>query len=136
MPLLARAPCLASRSARSHILFQSRGVHDEYKIRISSWDLRFHGGAMIKVECSTSHSTTTRRFRLLPQQRIFYPVRCLLFQLSVIPRVLLHVHATVEPNPTPRSKNYTSVFLLGYTQIDTFPLLTRLGPPGGLLWRG
>ncbi|KAF9651115.1 hypothetical protein BDM02DRAFT_3091869 [Thelephora ganbajun] len=31
MSLLARAPCLAARSARSNVLVQSRGMHGEYK---------------------------------------------------------------------------------------------------------
>ena len=35
MSLLARAPRLAARSARSNVLVQSRGMHGEYKVCLS-----------------------------------------------------------------------------------------------------
>ena len=35
MSLLVRAPRLAARSARSKVLVQSRGMHGEYKVRLS-----------------------------------------------------------------------------------------------------
>jgi len=35
MSLLARAPRLAARSTRSNVLVQSRGMHGEYKVRLS-----------------------------------------------------------------------------------------------------
>jgi len=35
MSLLVRAPRLAARSARSNALVQSRGMHGEYKVRLS-----------------------------------------------------------------------------------------------------
>lgn len=40
MSLLARAPRLAARSARSNVLVQSRGMHDEYKVCLSQKNLR------------------------------------------------------------------------------------------------
>ena len=49
MSLLARAPRLAARSARSNVLVQSRGMHGEYKVRLSHRDLRFPGGKFINV---------------------------------------------------------------------------------------
>lgn len=41
MSLLARAPCLAARSARSNVLVQSRGMHGEYKVHFYHINLRF-----------------------------------------------------------------------------------------------
>ena len=49
MSLLARAPRLAARSARSNVLVQSRGMHGEYKVRLFHRDLRFPGGKFINV---------------------------------------------------------------------------------------
>ena len=50
MSLLARAPRLAARSARSNVLVQSRGMHGEYKVRLSRRDLHFPGGKLTNVE--------------------------------------------------------------------------------------
>jgi len=41
MSLLARAPRLAARSARSNVLVQSRGMHGEYKVRFSRGTFAF-----------------------------------------------------------------------------------------------
>ena len=47
MSLLARAPRLATRSARSNVLVQSRGMHGEYKVFLKS-KLRLPGGKVDK----------------------------------------------------------------------------------------
>ena len=49
MSLLARAPRLAARSARSNALVQSRGMHGEYKARLSRTDPSFSGGKLTNV---------------------------------------------------------------------------------------
>ena len=40
MSLLARAPRLAARSARSNVLVQPRGMHGEYRVRLFRGVLR------------------------------------------------------------------------------------------------
>ena len=76
MSLLARAPRLAVRSARSNVLVQSRGMHGECEVRVSHRNPRFQVGKLRNAWCNASHSTTGRRF-LSPQRPFPLPASAL-----------------------------------------------------------